>query len=167
MVAFQNSFNDIAVEPVITRLSFVFIKHANRTGSYRIFAPYDLAKEDNYSYQKDLGKYLNQKLDGKSWQWHHIIAKYHLKRIYPLHTVEKLHEQEIPTVLIDQDSEHIDYNLLTCHGVHEAFDMPKEKMLLQGRERSQYLYKMKKVYFEMYEHDEVFCKVAQNVLAQM
>lgn len=166
MVHFQNSFTDLNVEPILSSEDFVFVKHANRSDSYRIFATYENATGGNYAFQKHLGALLHENLDG-NWRWHHIVTKEHLKKLYPASTVEKLYNEEIPTVLIHQQTEHIDYGLLQYYGVHEVFDLPKDKALLSGKDRSDYLSKLKKMYYQVYEHDDVLCQMAHNILAQM
>src|SRR5688500_10927472 len=126
MVVFENCFYPLNVDPILSSTDFIFIKHANAKGSYRIFANYDSAQADNYGFRRNLGHLLNHQLDS-NWRWHHVVTKEHLKRLYVSHTVNKLYDEEIPTVLIDQDTEHIDYGLLQYYGANEVFDIPKEK----------------------------------------
>jgi hypothetical protein len=166
MVVFENCFYPLNIDPILSSTDFIFIKHANVKSSYRIFASYDSAQSDNYGFRRNLGNLLKQQLDA-SWRWHHVVTGEHLKRLFPRHTVKKLYAEEIPTVLIHQHTEHADYSILQFHGAKEVFDIPKEKELLSGTERTSYLKNLMRLYSSVYEHDDVLYTVARNVLRQL
>lgn len=166
MIIYRNCFAGLNVHSILSSNNFFYIEHANKAGSFRIFAPYNDAKDGNYAFQKDLGKILNENFNG-SWRWHHVVAGEHLRKLFPLHTAAKLYDEEVPTVLVHQDSEHIDFNLLQAHGVHEVFNLPKDKTVLTGKDRKEYMDKLKRLYTTVYEHDNVLNTIAANIFSLM
>src|SRR5690348_1891987 len=128
MVVFRQCFKGLSIQPALSSNEYIFIKHANRNDSYRIFAKYITVSSGSNSFREDWASLLGIDLiNGREWQWHHVVEGTHIEQLFPAVVANDLYKREIPTVLIHQSTEHIDYNLFHAHGVKAVFNMPHQK----------------------------------------
>lgn len=163
MLLFEQCFNGLYREPILSSWEYIFIKHANKRDNYRIFTRYN--NSNRSSFKRDLGELLNINLDNNNWQWHHVVEGTHIKRVFNKEDADSLYNKQIPTVLIHQQTEHIDYNLLHAHGVNSVFNLYNGEGMLTGEKRSKYILELKNLYSRVYDHDLVLKKVALNILS--
>src|SRR5687767_13864230 len=144
MLLFEYCFQDLKVMKNLGSDKFVFVPHANKRGSYRIFARYVHAKADR-NFKKDLSSLFEMKIDG-DWQWHHVVEHTHLKNLFPLAEAERIYPYQMPTVLVDQKTEHIDFNLLHAHGARQVFELPARNKRVYEEARREYLRSLVNMY---------------------
>jgi hypothetical protein len=163
---FDNCFTGLTIHSTLSSKNYIFIKHANRTGSYRVFANYNTVSSKTNTFRPDYGDFLDIDLNGKEWQWHHVVERTHLTSLFSDSEVDNLYKKQIPTVLIHQRTEHIDYNLLHAHGVKTVFDLVDNKRLY-GDERTACVTTLARLYTRVYGHDHVLKTVVSNILRQL
>ena len=139
MLIFEQCFAGLTINTTLSNKDYLFIKHANRKDSFRIFAKYTTttSRAKANTFREDFENLLGIDLtNGKEWQWHHVVEGTHIRQLFSNAAAENLHKNQIPTVLINHPTEHIDYNLFHAHGVKAVFDLAKTKTVLSGPQRT-------------------------------
>ena len=81
-MTFEQCFQNLDIHPTLGSREYVFVKHANRTDSYRIFARYS-SVSNGQSFRKDYEDLLGINLtNGREWQWHHVVEKTYLQQLF-------------------------------------------------------------------------------------
>lgn len=170
MLIFEQCFFGLTPNAILSSKDYLFIKHSNRNDSYRIFAKYSTttSRAKTNTFRKDYEDLLGIDLtNGKEWQWHHVVEGTHIRQLFSSTVAESLHKDQSPTVLINQPTEHIDYNLFHAHGVKVVFDLNKSGTVLSGSQRTEFITRLQSLYAKVYGHDHVLKTVALNVLRQL
>lgn len=166
MIIFEQCFSGLIKNHILSNKNYLFIKHANRIDSYRIFAKYNTVSSSSVTntFREDYENLLGINLtNGNEWQWHHVVEGTHIEQIFSKADADRLYRHQIPTVLIHQATEHIDYNLLHAHGVKTVFNLSNKKAVLSGKERTNCIAALQNLYANVYRHDHVLKTVSSNI----
>jgi hypothetical protein len=178
MLHFENCFAGLTLNLTLSSLdtSFKFVRHSLIKEGFRVFARYEDAKSGKYGFQKKLADMINAlsldskaapvSFDGDNWEWHHVLETNRLEPLYSAHDIEAIHERQMPCVLINVETEHLDYNnLLHKSPAKAVFDLPaKGGGILVGQARQDYKDTLASMYHKTYARDTVLTTVFDNVL---
>ena len=121
---------------------------------------------------KEFKKILHEELrvddiqDGKKWKWHHIIPSIHIRSLYSGEKADKIINEEMPCILINQTTEHEDYSLLSYSNFRIIAKLPSTNVLVKPAERIDYLSKLRASIPQVY-HNKTLRILANNILDEL
>lgn len=104
--------------------------------------------------------------NGKKWQWHHVIPSTHIRSLFNPTDAQQIIDEEMPCVLINQQTEHVDYNLFSGSTFRMVANLPATGISVNVKDRLDYISKLRAFVPRVY-HNDVLRKLAYNVLNKL